>query len=97
MKKQTPLRKAIAEIEKMRERLAPKIDEKDIESLVPWKLGKFEGINHALIVLANLLPEERRVIEEVYGKGSDDMGNSEFGGKPEHLDGNDFFISNFEQ
>jgi hypothetical protein len=82
MKQQTPLRKAIAEI----------------EADAKYKPIQYQlAINQAVSVLITLLPEERMVIEEAYDKGSYDMGNSEFGGIPEHLNGNHFFTSNFEQ
>jgi len=95
MKQQTPLRKAIADLQVIKERLAPNPDGDIVH--IATIVGKLNGIEHALSVLITLLPEERRVIEEAYDKGCDDMGNSEFGLDPEHLGASDFFISNFEQ
>jgi hypothetical protein len=54
MKQQTPLRKAIAEI----------------EADAKYKPIQYQlAINQAVSVLITLLPEERMVIEEAYDKG----------------------------
>jgi len=78
MKQQTPLRKAIAEIE-------AKIEEEHYSIAIA-------AMTECISILTNLLPEERRVIEDAYGQGRDDKGRNGFG-----LSENDFFTSNFEQ
>ena len=98
MKQQTPLRNAIAKIEICISRMKEKIKtETDASKIAGYGLTvlTFELVLDD--VLVPLLPEERRVIEEAYNNGSNDMGSSEFGGCPKHLNGNDFFTSNFEQ
>lgn len=80
MKQQTPLRKAIDSISD----LPMRYDTNKREFTI--------SLDSVVSILNNLLPEERRVIEDAYGQGRDDMGYSGYG-----LSGNEYFTSNFEQ
>jgi hypothetical protein len=79
MKQQTPLRKAIAEI----------------EADAKYKPIQYQlAINQAVSVLTNLLPEERRVINDSFEEG---YNYNEHARQGERYIASDFFTSNFEQ
>lgn len=80
MKQQTPLRKAIYSISD----LPMRYDTNKREFTI--------SLDSVVSILTNLIPEERRVIEEAYAEGRDDVEYRGCG-----LSRNDFFTSNFEQ